>query len=386
MTGCSCGLINICVAHSLLSYPAMKACDDRTQLQRAAHSYPMLQKVLLASKQKSSKMSLVHRGPPFLSRSVPGLITAAATNHKAENKLLRDQIAMLEPEDPAADHHRHQLRLDSLKIYQSASPSFRMFNLNKFQTLFHIKMLINHCISKLNSVSRPNLANSTDAPPYAGPDDPFPAHKAEPLFLPSPTPSDDGEHDSGTEKISVHPSTSQSSIKYSRSQWEEKTRKQRRTSTDGQRRRGDGLASALSHTRIRCKPERQTASATCSSRRPQKRPQAVCVSRLADWTSSLLAFEHLVYTGRQGPGEVGRLKGLLREMIKFAEVVPQKWVLEKVRTRAANGVEERRLRAELVEVVFNGYKAYETEGQLADFSAALLGMWMERLLNVQSDR
>ncbi|KAJ7906351.1 hypothetical protein B0H13DRAFT_1880665 [Mycena leptocephala] len=115
-----------------------------------------------------------------------------------------------------------------------------------------------------------------------------------------------------------------------------------------------------------------------------KRPQAVCVSRLADWTSRLLAFEHLVYTERQGPGEVGRLKGLLREMIKFAEVVPQKWVLEKVRTRAANGVEERRLRAGLVEVVFNGYKAYETEGQLADFSAALLGMWMERLLNVQS--
>jgi len=93
------------------------------------------------------------------------------------------------------------------------------------------------------------------------------------------------------------------------------------------------------------------------------------------WMNKLKDFEHLVYEGKQGPGEIPRVEGFLKELKAKIEVIDDKWVVETVRMRDVKGVEERKNKLRLLEDVVAGYERYDAEGTVASYAEELLFKW-----------
>ncbi|KAJ6627547.1 hypothetical protein B0H10DRAFT_1995167 [Mycena sp. CBHHK59/15] len=128
---------------------------------------------------------------------------------------------------------------------------------------------------------------------------------------------------------------------------------------------------------------KRPASSRNPPARPAKRqatqanvPKHIPESTLIEWTNKLRTFEEIVYTGISGPGEVQRLLGLLNSMVAVRECMPPKWVLETMRTRDVNGVEDRKNKPSLLRAVAKGYKNFEGGEEVKVKVKELLDSWM----------
>ncbi|KAJ7117315.1 hypothetical protein C8R43DRAFT_1242070 [Mycena crocata] len=125
-----------------------------------------------------------------------------------------------------------------------------------------------------------------------------------------------------------------------------------------------------------------------SYERPTKRPatqvnavrndgcKPVSPTTLIRWTSKLVTFEELVYSGKQGPGkEISCLMCLLKEMMESVNVTPAAWVLKTERTRTVDGETYYKNKLELLELVAEGYKNCDG-GEMVQLAAELHMGWM----------
>ncbi|KAJ7774242.1 hypothetical protein DFH07DRAFT_800739 [Mycena maculata] len=106
-----------------------------------------------------------------------------------------------------------------------------------------------------------------------------------------------------------------------------------------------------------------------------RRPKPVNPSMLINWSNELLRFEELIFQGKQGPGEVKQVVGLLNAMIQGAQGTPLKWLEETERTRVMGKKEERQDKLQLLREVAIGYRAHDQDGYVVKLAGELFRKW-----------
>ncbi|KAJ7047663.1 hypothetical protein C8F04DRAFT_1059627 [Mycena alexandri] len=117
---------------------------------------------------------------------------------------------------------------------------------------------------------------------------------------------------------------------------------------------------------------------------PSKRAKVVSPKALpkpykfATWEADLTTLESLVFDGKQGPGQIGWVLRLVKDLSVNAEVIPAKWVRKELRIRESTtlkGTYQHKNKRQLLEDVVNGYASCDEEGKVAAQVRALLIKW-----------
>ncbi|KAJ7822398.1 hypothetical protein B0H14DRAFT_2598582 [Mycena olivaceomarginata] len=96
--------------------------------------------------------------------------------------------------------------------------------------------------------------------------------------------------------------------------------------------------------------------------------------KLIQWTNDLIRLEEIVYQGRQGRGQLHQVVTLLNAML--AGEVTFAWVQEAVRTRATAVGEQRKDKAHLVQDIVRAYATLQQEGEIVKLGNALFNKWL----------
>ncbi|KAJ6516161.1 hypothetical protein C8R45DRAFT_959120 [Mycena sanguinolenta] len=95
-----------------------------------------------------------------------------------------------------------------------------------------------------------------------------------------------------------------------------------------------------------------------------------------EWENELNRFEHLIYDGKSGPGQISGVVKLLKGMSAKMEVIDAKWVTIPVRIKMRG--DEHKTRLEMLELIVDVYGGLDADGQVTSHADALLTRWRSR--------
>ncbi|KAJ7638589.1 hypothetical protein FB45DRAFT_903303 [Roridomyces roridus] len=105
-----------------------------------------------------------------------------------------------------------------------------------------------------------------------------------------------------------------------------------------------------------------------------RRPEPVNKLALIRWMNQLVVWEHVIFEGKQGAGDISKLVILLKDMVR-ADGVPSEWVAEKVRLRTVDQAEVYWDKLQLVQYIAEEYAELDGDGDLQRLNEELAEKW-----------